>query len=132
MNYKKFGDLTREEQVKLFEAWLEDENCIVFLSKADVGVWLSCHTPSWSPLNTYRVKETPDSINWDHVHPDFKWMARNSHGKTLLFCNQPKFHPSMLGGFIWDSPFSNTLATDFTSYKQGTVSAENSLVKRPE
>jgi len=88
MNYKKFGDLTREEQVKLFEAWLEDENCIVFLSKADVGVWLSCHTPSWSPLNTYRVKETPDSINWDHVHPDFKWMARNSHGKTLLFCNQ--------------------------------------------
>jgi len=136
MDYKKFGDLTIEERVKLFEAWLEDEDCIEFYSRLSNDWRKPVGNPLWTKSTTYRVKETPDTINWDHVHPDYKWMARDGDGDVGLFKVKPTLDYARHSGFArpywWGSMRDYTNACGHLSYKRGTVSAENSLVKRPE
>ena len=131
MSNKKFGDLTREEQLKLFEAWLDDKQSIEKRVGSDPNVygWEGDTYPTWYKNATYRIKETPDTINWDHVHPDFKWMARDRSGRAHLYRLRP-YSFNFNGGFSWSRSGGITTCVH-SSYKQGTVSAENSLVKRP-
>ncbi len=76
----------------------------------------------------YRVKpDEPDYINWDHVHSDYKFMARNINGTVFLFSVKP-----ITTGDFWNSPGLVCRAIVFSSYKRGTVSWENSLVERPK
>jgi len=138
MSNKKFGDLTREEQLKLFEAWLDDKQSIEKRVGSDPNVygWEGDTYPTWYKNATYRIKETPDTINWDHVHPDYKWMARDGDGDVGLFKVKPTLDYARHSGFArpywWGSMRDYTNACGHLSYKRGTVSAENSLVKRPE
>ena len=52
----KFGDLPREEQLKLFEAWLDGKD-IERYSNYPKG-WRNCN-PSWNMLEIFRVKPKP-------------------------------------------------------------------------
>src|SRR5690606_16554842 len=44
--------------------------------------WSELKGPAWTHLWDYRIAKTPDTINWDHVAPEFKYMARDSSGKV--------------------------------------------------
>src|SRR5690606_10313883 len=46
---------------------------------------------SWDWVSIeYRIKEpTKPSINWDHVHPDYNWMATDVDGRTFLYTKEP-------------------------------------------
>lgn len=50
---KQFGELEREEQVALFEAWLDGKE-IEFLECEDK--WFSVGQPSWYAEFVYRIK----------------------------------------------------------------------------
>lgn len=79
--------------------------------------------------STYRVKPAaliPDSIDWSHVAPELKWMARDADGSAYLFPEEPKFFGSMWTG----NDFREVAA--FASYRRGTVDWRDSLVRRPE
>lgn len=85
--------------------------------------------PSWNWLVfDYRIKKNPDSINWDHVAPDFKYMARDEDGKSWLFVNEPK-----RGRTVWYEQYEDKEIESFlfTSYKRGNVDWKDSLVIRP-
>lgn len=89
----------------------------------------------------YRTKKTPDSINWDHVAPEYKWMARSEKGSVYLFKEKPITGSEPLGGNFCSGPrFGNwfwaynqkgTPADTHFSYKRGTVDWKDSLVERP-
>jgi hypothetical protein len=79
----------------------------------------------------YRIKEVPltkPSINWEHVHPDFKWMATDEDNHTYLYTVCP-----YLDEYLWDFVGGQcTGAGYFTSFVPGTCNWEDSLVERPE
>lgn len=91
--------------------------------------WREVPTPRWNWSETiYRVAApTPDSIDWSHVDPQWKFMARDKKEDLYLFRNEPEIIP------WYDIHDGGVLITDlFTSYRRGTVAWNKSLVRRPE
>ena len=83
----------------------------------------------WSQFD-YRVKQTPDSINWDHIAPGYKWMARGKNGQAFIYGSRPNYSPHgmCVSGFL-NAPGDS--ANVLASYKRGTVDWKDSLVERP-
>lgn len=52
---KPFGELSREEQIKLFEAWLDGKTIENF--DDTTGRWIKIGYPSWWANTVYRIKE---------------------------------------------------------------------------
>lgn len=88
---------------------------------------------SWFEDIEYRIKPAePDSIDWDHVHPDFNYMARDMSGTAVLYTKKPKISKQVPDIWISGSPGSRfTDVSVFSSYKQGEVDWKDSLVCRP-
>jgi hypothetical protein len=114
---------------------------------------LSSLVPEWQ-TNTFpvfnwhhvefRVKRTPDYINWDHVSPEYKWMARSELGAAYFFKEKPVSGNEPVnrenyftggpktGNWFWGYNQIGTKADTHASYKRGTVDWKNSLVSREE
>lgn len=75
---------------------------------------------------------TPDSIDWSHVAPRFKWMARDENGVVALYEDEPYVDDICdmwtMGEFgcEWHN------ARNFSSYVRGSCDWKDSLVQRPE
>ena len=82
---------------------------------------------NWSSYE-YRIATVPDSINWDHVAPKWKWMARDNFDDVWLFMQEP----SACDRGRWETRGGSVLCTQFASYVRGTVDWKDSLVRRPE
>lgn len=73
-----------------------------------------------------------DYINWDHVSIEYKYMARDANGVAELYQSEPIISERAWGVWTTDPMTMDFIPADaFTSYKQGTVSWDKSLVKRP-
>lgn len=131
--YKLFGELSPEEQGALLLAHHNDETIEVY--GCDCGWKVCIGMPSWFTDLRYRVKPkelTKPSINWSHVHPDYKWMATDSDGDTFLSKEKPVNRDG-----LWETvevPLDHTCFVDaegFVSFVKGTCAPEDSLVERP-
>jgi hypothetical protein len=79
---------------------------------------------------TYRVKPAPltkPSIDWSHVAPEFKWLARDQCGDTYLYAFKPDAEV-----FVWVTEGVFCECKGFASYSPGTCAWRDSLVERPE
>lgn len=126
---KKFGELTREEQVALFSAWLEGHT-IEFLNPTTLSWFesISCFPPTWSKNVSYRVKPIKPSVNWDHVHPDYNYLAENHDSRVPIFFSE---EPTK-GNYYWVAGKGKwTYAKSHASYTPGTCDWDKSLIKRP-
>lgn len=84
-------------------------------------------SPKWIWESTeYRIAKTPDTINWDHVAPEFKYMVRDPDGEVYLYKNVP-----VLNRDCWSSDCIASDAESHASYRKGTVDWKESLVIRP-
>lgn len=77
----------------------------------------------------YRVALVDDQIDWEHVHPDYICMARDSDGTAYVYEEQPvmgvrQYRPSHKS---YCAPASRA----FASYKRGNKPWDQSLVWRP-
>ena len=113
------------DMIKVMQAYVDGEE-VEF--SYDGENWQKIEEPSFSRGVKYRIAPaaTPDTIDWSHVAPEFKWMARDSEGQCWLYLSQPK-----VGSGFWYSPDDATPADSFTSYRRGTCDWKGSLVKRP-
>ena len=73
----------------------------------------------------YRVAVTKPSINWDHVHPDYKWMATDQNGKVFLHTIKPHIDGEYWIGGLYAHTYS------YASFVPGTCDWRASLVVRP-
>lgn len=126
---KPFGELSEAEQNKLFQAWLKDRTCLEFYQDSPTFArkWSTCLDPSWHATSWYRIKQTPDTIDWSHIIDKYNYMARDSFGRVQLYANKPRL---VIDHWGW-SHVRPVDATIFGSYKQGTVDWKDSLVVRP-
>lgn len=70
---------------------------------------------------------TKPSIDWSHIAPRFKWLARDNDGEAYFFEKEPtagRWRWCVLGGY----GIAHTLA----SYHPGTCDWRDSLIQRPE
>ena len=92
------------------------------------GFYEAVNKPIWN-IHNYRIAKTPDTINWDHVAPEFKYMARDEDGRAWLYQNEPILSEEFSQ---WEDEAvccSNSAA--HSSYRRGTVDWKDSLVIRP-
>lgn len=126
--YKTFGELSKEEKLALFEAWLEGAQIQIYNTEDECFVDIVYAI--WSEGVCYRIKpdlgEMP-SIDWSHVHPDYKWLAVGNSGKVFLYKEKPE-----VAGNYWSTDTEYAEACAFASYKRGNAAWDKSLVKRPE
>jgi hypothetical protein len=88
--------------------------------------------PLWDwRLDSYRIATTQDTINWDHVSPEWKYMARDENGTVKLFKTSPSI-PYAARAWWCQAGEKFTHANGFASYERGTVDWWGSLVTRPE
>ena len=129
---KAFGELSKVEKLKLFEAWLDGEK---FEHMARADLWLEISRPKWLPHCTYRIKSKPaptkPSIDWSAVSEKFKYLAKDRNDESLyLYTHKPK--PQV---WVWRSKVkgcSIVSADQFASASRGTCDWKDSLVERPE
>jgi hypothetical protein len=124
---------TLAEKIEVMQAALEGKE-IEFLA-------LDLNGDGWSDVPgepyfnwydfDYRIKEvskTKPQINWDHVNPDFKWMATDEDNQTYLYTAYPYLEENW-----WDFLGGQCVGADyFASFVPGTCNWEDSLVERPE
>ena len=117
--------MTREGFLKhkdVLNAWLNGAD--IEYKKTDC--WDTTNNPRWRSDIEYRIKETPDTIDWSHVHPDYNWMARGPNGATFFSEIQPA-----LEAVNWVVHINgSTSAKGVASYKRGTCDWKDSLVER--
>lgn len=120
---KQFGELKRQEQLALFEAWLDGKEMEFY--NPHLNTWFS-GDPNWTKGLIYRIKPTQPSIDWDHVHPDYIAIATDEDGTTMLHGHRPdKVHGAWVSG-------TSTSIRAFASFKEGTCNWQDSLVMRSE
>ena len=134
MKHKPFGELSRDEKLALMTAWVDGKQIEYYNYRCKWAEPVDCR-PTWHHNNIYRIKpDTPDSIDWSHVSPEYKWMARNPCGLAQLFRDKPWVDPSCESWMV-EEYYHNTrrgqCASVFSSYQQGTVDWKDSLVERP-
>lgn len=89
--------------------------------------WATKPDGSFDGSKTYRARAlVPDTIDWSHVAPEWKFMARDESGQVFLYDEKPEPDPEG-----WHTHGTWETATVFASYKRGTVAWQDSLVKRP-
>lgn len=123
---KPFGLLDAETRAAL-QAW--PHGVELYYSS---GAWVERGLAMpWYPNNTYRAKPAPltkPSIEWAHVAPRWRWLARDNSGVSWLYESEP----NLGGGSYWNSIYQSILATAFFSFNPGTCDWRDSLVQRPE
>lgn len=120
-----------EDRVAIMQAWLDGKAIQYRVSDDEVwGDFDPGVVPRFMPSYDYRLRPTiQDSIDWSHVAPRFKFMARDGDGKAYLFVSEP-----ILRGSAWHPSLSCGVcdAAIFTSYTQGETSWKDSIVRREE
>lgn len=124
-----------ESRVEVMQAWL-DGKAIQFRPAGEVGPFgwrnFDCdRVPKFNFVNSeYRIRPAdPDTIDWSHVAPRFKFMARDYSGNTYLYECKPKM---TLIEFYCNETDRLVLADDYASFRRGSVDWSESLVCRPE
>lgn len=85
--------------------------------------------PTWTWNNTfYRIAVTKPSINWDHVAPEYRWLAMHNCGGHYLFETKPILDSCS----EWAVTGKELNPEGFASFTPGTCSWKDSLVQRPE
>ena len=77
------------------------------------------------PVEIIKVVTKP-SIDWNHVSPEYNYLAQDANGRGYLCGKNPH---RMDTAWSMEAPYIS--ATTFTSYEPGTCNWKDSLVKRP-
>lgn len=120
---------TTAEKIAIMQAFLDGKK-IEYVDIQFGGTWKLNPHPTWNWIEyDYRIKPVEqDSINWDHVHPDYNYMARDKDGSgtTYVFKECP-----VLGTSCWHSSMGYEHVGAIASYKRGETDWKDSLVVRP-
>lgn len=112
-------EMNHEDQLAIFEAF----------KTGDAEYLTVCGWKKADALrmnNALRTKPVPDSIDWDHVSPEYNAMARDEGMSTPYLYK----HKPIKTATDWQAPY-NISASSFASLVVGNVPWDQSLVIRP-
>lgn len=94
--YEKFGDMDRDDQLELFDEWLDDAD----LQMMRDGEWVPCVYPSWDKEETYRVQPGGLGFFWGAVPEHINYVAMDDDGKVRGFEDKPTYDETVGGWFV--------------------------------
>ena len=124
----KFVNLSIEDKLKLIEAYVRGRPVEYFCA----GGWYP-KGDFWGKLDfrsdiPYRIARTKPSVNWDHVHPNYNYIARDESGESYAYGEKPK--KTHFGWrFTLGAGPENTAI--LASYDPGGCDWKDSLISRP-
>jgi len=91
------------------------------------------------PSECELVKEWDDYVIWSHLHPDFKWIARDRDDKAYAFTHKPAcYHDTsdawLSGHHVVSNPEGKCpvrIDRLLASYMKGNKAWDKSLIQRP-
>jgi len=117
--------------IEVMQAYVEGKKIQYYWNAA--GRWIDVDPPiwDWASGGEYRVKPvSKPSINWDHVHPDYKYLLTDSDGSSYLVASKPT--QSRTCWFIDIEDDAYVTPEIFASFVPGDCDWKESLVQRPE
>lgn len=118
-----------KQMIAVMQAYVDGKPIECFSLASLSAAWQNVSDPIWSWFsNDYRISTTPDSIDWSHVAPEWKFMARDESGNVFLYGSYPR----RCGNYWGDHTSIFIQAKYFSSYRRGTCDWKESLVRRPE
>lgn len=133
MNLAKIKLEQTKHLIEVLEAYVAGKAVQVDASGTHVREWVDVNDTVQFSMNPtrYRIKPlTPDRIDWSHVNPYYKFMARDATGATYLYGCRPR-----MSAITWcaDDPCVDEVirADNFASFAVGERPWNESLVERP-
>jgi hypothetical protein len=120
---KALKDMTWEEAEPIYRAFHEDRPIEQLYEQGFNGLDDPCSL-DWR--ETYRIKQTKPSINWDHLNPECICLARDANGRGYFYSEIPE-----QGATSWILGAPECGVVGFASYDPGTCDWKDSLVIRP-
>ena len=117
-----FRDLTDAEQGALLLAFHRGQKIEAFLGSE----WRDCKAPGFYEIAAYRIAPTPDTVDWSHIGPEWKFIARDIGNQPLLFKQDPRGNKT-----AWFNDGGVSFVTT-PSYRNNGLPWEQSLIRRPE
>jgi hypothetical protein len=120
---RTFEELTRKEQLELFEAYLDDKVIEVIYNYA----WEVIKVPLWYKKSYYRVALSKPNINWLCFKEDYKWLYKDENNHLWLSVNKPVVQYegwNCLGN-------TEVLPVCLLNLEKGSCYWRDSLVERP-
>lgn len=91
--------------------------------------WYLAKDPNWFLDCEYRIKQNKPSINWDHVSPEFNYLAQDLDGSIYLFSHKPEPKKPLVP--VWSVNMGVCIPADsHISLIKGTCDWKDSLVER--
>lgn len=109
-----------KRMIEVMQAYVDGEEIETCYGVVDNPNW------EWDYADKYRIAKTPDSIDWSHVAPEFKYMARDESEVPYVYGDKPYISTDN-----WMTRSDVACVRHFSSYKRGTVDWKDSLVIRP-
>ncbi len=125
---KALKDMTWEEAEPIYRAFHEDRPIEQLYEEGFNGLDDPCSL-DWR--ETYRIKQTKPSINWDHLKPEIVAIAEDEDGELWGYSIKP-FLSEEEGAWLLHSLEGDGYILDgYASYVPGTCDWKDSLVIRP-
>lgn len=120
-----FEELSREEQIAIFTAWLDGKE-VEIRDTEDLNKWHKITVPAWLTSNMPRIAKTKPSVNWDHLKPEYIAIARDASGSAYGYVGHPVKQIRS-----WTYPGKCIHVHMLSSFDPGTCDWEDSLIMRP-
>lgn len=104
------------------------KNRDLYEKESDGEYYSAQNEPIW-PNDSYRPRQ--DSIDWSHLHPDFKYIRRDRNESVGAYSHEPKLN---LEFGLWGHELGRKfIRIDglFTSYKRGNMPLDKMILDRP-
>ena len=85
MEYVTYGELSREDQIALFTAWLDGG--VIQFTDSLYGKWKTVTTPDWNGDSMFRIKPGKFIFNWDSIDP--RWINLSRESDKWHMCTGP-------------------------------------------
>lgn len=82
--------------------------------------------PAFNDLCAYRIALTPDTIDWSHLAPEWRFVARDDDNSPLLYQARPERN-----AVSW-AAYEPCARVTTPSYRNNGMPWEQSLIERPE
>lgn len=122
---KRFCDMTPEEQGAIALAIYQGKR-VEWYCGSGWRNWPDPTPPDKDDSILVRIAPTKPSINWDHVSPEYNWLAVDKCDWGYLYQLKPNQQDT-----FWDDGNDAEFTKSHASYTRGDYDWRDSLVQRP-
>ena len=118
-----FRDLSDAEQGALLLA-MHRGQMIEFFDAT--GEWWLTPDAAFNDMSAYRIAPTPDTIDWSHVAPEWRFAKRSASDTPFMFREDPRANKPV---YFADGDIARVTTP---SFRNNGMPWDQSLIERPE